>query len=117
MFNLKDNLPFCVFIISMNPGPQLLAPGKDCTNDSRLENTTFAPGVMGENGFLLEDASFTGSLKNQINKFIPTKINSANCNDARNQIQKALDDVMFTASESMNGIGGDLKKTHSRYLC
>ena len=47
--------PICAFIISTTPGPQLLATGKDSINDSRLENTSFSEGVMGENGLLVDD--------------------------------------------------------------
>ena len=39
---LNKVLPFCVFIISNEPGPKLLQPGKDSANDKRFENIAFA---------------------------------------------------------------------------
>ena len=112
LFDMKDDLPFCIFIISSTPSPQLLAPGKDSTNDSRLENKSFkAGGDIGVNGLLVDDGSIIGALKNQLNKLgIPRKINTENCNNARTQIQKEYDDLMMTATGTLKEISVDLKK-------
>ena len=105
IFDLKDDhLPFCIFIISTEPGPQLLPPGKDCANDSRLINNSFVEGIKGA---IKDDGSFTGALQHQLSKL---KLNQSNCTDARKQIGIAFDEMTMAATGSFKEIGNDLTK-------
>jgi hypothetical protein len=93
LLNLSNNLPFCLFIISSDPGPQLLQPGKDCANDGRFENSAFVAGALGSGG-MVDDGSFTNALKNQFDKLnLPKRPNAENCADARKQIGNAFDEM------------------------
>jgi len=105
VFDLKDDhLPFCIFIISTDPGPQLLPPGKDSANDGRLINNSFVAGIKGA---IKDDGSFTGALQQQLSKLKP---NQSNCTDARKQIGIAFDEMTMAATGSFKEIGNDLKK-------
>ena len=105
VFDLKDDhLPFCIFIISTEPGPQLLPPGKDSANDGRLINNSFVAGIKGA---IKDDGSFTGALQQQLSKLKP---NQSNCTDARKQIGIAFDEMTMAATGSFKEIGNDLKK-------
>jgi hypothetical protein len=108
--NLKDDMPFGIFIVSTDPGPQLLPPGKDSANDSRFENSSFAAGAIA-NGGMVDDGSVIGALKNQYEKLNPfKKVNTANCADARKQIGNAYDEMSSMAMDSLKEIGVDIEK-------
>ncbi len=110
ILDLKGDLPFGIFIVSTDPGPQLLPPGKDCANDSRFENSSFAAGAMA-NGGMVDDGSVIGALKNQFDKLnLFKKVNTANCADARKQIGNAFDEMSEMAMGSLKEIGVDIEK-------
>ena len=110
VINLLDDLPFCLFIISSEPGPQLLKPGKDCANDGRFENKGFAAGALGS-GAMVDDGSFTNALKNQFDKLnLPKRPNTENCKDARKQLGDAFDEMSTVAAGSLKEIGVDIEK-------
>ena len=118
--DVSDNaLPFCIFIISSEPGPQILPPGKDSTNDTRLENDAFvsvtgaaAAGEKeaGKDNFV-DDSSVIGAFQNQFNKIFPFKKPSTeNCANARGQIGNAFNEMTDVAAGAMKEIGVDIEK-------
>ena len=114
-----DALPFCIFIISSEPGPQILPPGKDSTNDTRLENDAFVSSTVaaaagekqaGKDNFV-DDSSVIGALKNQFNKHFPFKKPSTeSCANARAQIGNAFNEMTDVAAGAMKEIGVDIEK-------
>jgi hypothetical protein len=114
-----DALPFCIFIISSEPGPQILPPGKDSTNDTRLENDAFVSSTVaaaagekqaGKDNFV-DDSSVIGALKNQFNKIFPFKKPSTeSCANARAQIGNAFNEMTDVAAGAMKEIGVDIEK-------